>query len=226
MRFDPRLEGAARIYPHHLDSGGLFLARLRRLEGAASAAAPGHAGAWTPVPDVFPDDGMEPAEAEALVANGLEALDERFGVSADAFEGMRWMARGGRLWLHSVAEWPLPAWGPGRWRAVSVGFRAMEFDTRGRPRPTNDLLQWLGPAVERGTVDLETPELLDLLSGTPLRRAEELYGLLALRWAGDVVGRGVATSVGVKSEVPRARAADLVSIAGGDGPASTPPEDD
>ncbi|MEJ2540469.1 MAG: RsmB/NOP family class I SAM-dependent RNA methyltransferase [Gemmatimonadota bacterium] len=29
-RFHPSLVGAARIYPHHLDSGGLFLCRLRR----------------------------------------------------------------------------------------------------------------------------------------------------------------------------------------------------
>ncbi|NIP56747.1 MAG: RNA methyltransferase, partial [Gemmatimonadetes bacterium] len=41
-RFDPRLEGAARIYPHHLDSGGLFLAKLRKLDE-------GDAGAWEAV---------------------------------------------------------------------------------------------------------------------------------------------------------------------------------
>ena len=36
-RFDPRLERAARVYPHHLDSGGLFLAKLRRTGGSEGA---------------------------------------------------------------------------------------------------------------------------------------------------------------------------------------------
>jgi len=229
-RFDPRLEGAARIYPHHLDSGGLFLARLRRLVGGGTGggrvASEADAGAWSPVPPVFPGDGMESAEAETLVARALEALDDHFGVGAGVFGGMGWTARGGRLWLHSLARWPLEAWEPGRWRPLSVGFRAVEFDTRGRSRPTNDLLQWLGRAVVRGAVDLETSELVALLDGGAVERAEELYGLLALRWSGAVVGRGVATSAGVRSEVPRARAADLRSVITGKGSVTPTPDDD
>ena len=42
--YDPRLEGAARIYPHHVDSGGLFLAKLRRLDGEAPPGEPGAHG--------------------------------------------------------------------------------------------------------------------------------------------------------------------------------------
>jgi 16S rRNA C967 or C1407 C5-methylase (RsmB/RsmF family) len=232
-RFDPRLEGAARIYPHHLDSGGLFLARLRRLDGGGPHGPGGgggtsgaDAGTWSPVPPVFPGDGMGTAEAETLVARALEALDQRFGVGADAFGGRRWTARGGRLWLHSLAEWPLEAWEPGRWRPLSAGFRAVEFDTRGRARPTNDLLQWLGGAVGRGTVDLDTAELLALLDGGSVEREEEPYGPLALRWSGTVVGRGVATPAGVGSEVPRPRAADLRSVVSGEGPVTPTPDDD
>ncbi|MCG6989963.1 MAG: RsmB/NOP family class I SAM-dependent RNA methyltransferase [Gemmatimonadetes bacterium] len=229
-RFDPRLEGAARIYPHHLDSGGLFLARLRRLDDGGTrggrAASEADAGAWSRVPPVFPGDGMESAEAETLVARALEALDDHFGVGAGVFGGMGWTARGGRLWLHSLAQWPLEAWEPGRWRPLSVGFRAVEFDTRGRSRPTNDLLQWLGRVVVRGAVDLETSELVALLDGGAVERAEELYGLLALRWSGAVVGRGVATSAGVRSEVPRARAADLRSVITGKGSVTPTPDDD
>ncbi len=238
VRFDPRLEGAARIYPHHLDSGGLFLARLRRLDdGDAPAGWPpggedvGSAIAspsapWLPVPPVFPGDGMDADRAEALVARGTEALREHFGISDDVFRGMGWVARGGRLWLHSLAEWPLEAWEPGRWRVISVGFRAMEFDTRGRPRPTNDLLQWLGGSVRASALDLDAAELVRVLDGEPLPRSEMLYGLQALRWSGAVVGRGVATSQGVRSEVPRGRAADLRAVVLGEGAVTTPPDDD
>ena len=53
-------------------------------------------------------------------------------------------------------------------------------------------------------MDLQTDELLSLLNGAPLLRPEERYGLLALRWSDTGLGRGVATSEGVKSEIPKA----------------------
>ncbi|HIF06012.1 MAG TPA: RsmB/NOP family class I SAM-dependent RNA methyltransferase, partial [Gemmatimonadetes bacterium] len=37
--YDPSLEGACRIYPHHFDSGGLFLASLRRTDGGEAISA-------------------------------------------------------------------------------------------------------------------------------------------------------------------------------------------
>lgn len=220
--FDPRLEGAARIYPHHLDSGGLFLARLRRLDDGASPVE----GAWTPVPPVFPDDGMDAAEAARLVALGREALEGHFGVAQSTFDGLEWMARGGRLWLHGVPAWPVEAWTPGTWRVVSLGFRGMEFDTLGRPRPTNDLFRWLGDAAVSGRADLADAELLELCQGRPVPRADDLGGLLALRWRGAVVGRGVTTREGVRSEISKAQASDLEGIVEGRGPVSRPPEDD
>lgn len=221
-RFDPRLEGAARIYPHHLDSGGLFLARLRKLDDGTTFRD----GVWSPVPGVFPDDGMEPGEAEALVARGMDALTEHFGVDARVFDGLSWMARGGRLWLHGATAWPVEGWSPGPWRVVSTGFRAMEFDTQGRPRPTNDLLRWLGDRAGAGRVDLSDDELVALCGGAAVPRADELGGLLALRWRGVVVGRGVTTRDGIRSEISRAQASDLGGIAEGRGPGGRPPADD
>jgi NOL1/NOP2/sun family putative RNA methylase len=220
--FDPRLEGAARIYPHHLDSGGLFLARLRKLDdGQAPSGA-----AWAPVPTVFPGDPMEATEAERLVALGLESVLGRFAVDPARLEGMGWMARGGRLWIHGAPAWPLAGWSPGAWRMVSLGLRAMEFDTQGRPRPTNDLMQWLGPSVREGGVDLSDAELAELCEGRPVPREEQLGGLLALRWRGVVVGRGVTTRDGIRSEISKAMASDLKGIVEGRGPVNRPPADE
>ena len=220
--FDPRLEGAARIYPHHLDSGGLFLARLTRLDDGTS---PGE-GAWSPVPRVFPDDGMAAEEADALVRRGLDALEGHFGVDPAVFRGLDWVARGGRLWLHGAQAWPVEGWTPGPWRAVALGLRAMEFDTRGRPRPTNDLLTWLDAAVTRSGVDLPDDAMRALCGGTPVPWGEELGGLLALRYRGAVVGRGVTTVDGVRSEISKAQAKDLAGIVDGAGPVSAPPSED
>lgn len=209
LRFDPRMEGAARIYPHHLDSGGLFLARLRRLEDGT----PSDEGAWSPVPTVFPDDGTEPSAAGAMVARALDSLQGHFDVDPATFGGLSWLSRGGRLWLHALTEWPVAGWTPSEaWRVVSTGFRAMEFDTRGRPRPTNDVLQWLGGRLRSRRVDLDDQQLLRVLGGDPLPWPEQMEGLQALFHQGLVVGRGVPTLQGIRSEVSKSEARELEAL--------------
>lgn len=223
LRFDPRLEGAARIYPHHLDSGGLFLARLRKLDDGTTV----NDGAWGPVPTVFPDDGMESADARALVTRGLESLQGHFDVDPATFEGLSWLARGGRLWLHGLTEWPVAGWTPAdAWRVVSTGFRALEFDTQGRPRPTNDVLQWLGARVRARRLELDDAQLLHLLGGIPLPWPDQLEGLQALFHHGVVAGRGVPTSDGIRSEISKAQAKDLRAIIERKGTPTQPPADD
>ncbi len=217
LRFDPRVEGAARIYPHHFDSGGLFLARLRRREGDATTtperartSAPDRG--WRPVPPVFPGDDLDLEQARDLAGLAAASLEDEFGIAPDDLAPLRPIVRGGRLWLHSLEEWPLEAWSEGGWRPISVGFRAVELDSRGRPRPTNDLLQWVGPAVRRRVIDLGEDALLRALGREVLVLPdEESRGPMALRFRGEVVGRGMATRDGLRSEVPKARASDLAN---------------
>ena len=205
-RFDPRMTGAARIYPHHLDSGGLFLARLTRVGEATGGDT------WSPVPCAFPDDGQSGAsdgEAGEQITDALKVVAERYGVEASNHPDWGWTMRGGRAWLHTVGEWPVGSWAEGSWRPVSVGQRALEFDTKGRPRPTNDFLRIVGDGVTRGVVDLSSAELQALLRREPVATDVEVRGPIALRFSGDVVGRGAVTDAGLVSEVPKARAADL-----------------
>lgn len=220
-RYDRSLEGAARIYPQHLDSGGLFLARLRRLDGdpdpdsgqGASVVGARNAG-WSSVPTVFPGDATPSEDAETRLRHGLAELSERFGIDR-SLEAVRWTLRGGRAWLHTQDEWPLEGWPEGRWRAISIGFRAIDFDSRGRPRPTNDLLRWVGREVGRRVIDVSDEEVGRLLRREPVATEVDERGPVALRYQGDVIGRGAVTVDGLKSEIPKARAADLLRIAGG-----------
>jgi NOL1/NOP2/sun family putative RNA methylase len=207
VAYDSRLEGAARIYPHHLDSGGLFLAKLRRLGG--DGRAPGSGAGWSPVPRSFPGDDQTEEEARALIAEALEAVAARYGVPAGELATWAWIVRGSRIWLHTVEEWPLAAWEAGPWRPICLGVRALELDSRGRPRPTNDLLRLLGERVSGARVDLTDGELSTLLAGGPLPMEDGPMGPVALGFAGDVLGRGARTVAGVRSEIPKARAADL-----------------
>lgn len=234
-RYDDRLEGAARIYPHHLDSGGLFLAKLR--VGGASGPGEGRGGAgegrplagagpagWSAVPRVFPAGAWDRAEAAAsadtqaraeaearLVESGVAEVRKRFGVGRD-LSAAGWLMRGGRAWMHTLAEWPLPAWTPGDWRPISVGIRSIEFDSRDRARPTNDLLCLLDGDVTARVLDLSDEELDALLARMPVATGVEDRGPYALRYAGDVIGRGAVTRDGLESEIPKARAADLRRI--------------
>ncbi len=231
--FDPRVAGAARIYPHHFDSGGLFLARLRRLEGdatgtgaeaevsdeaVASGALEGGTeagagnGAWRPVPPSFPGEDVSPEEALEMADRGIASLRDDFHVSPELLDGLSWTVRGGRVWVHTMAGWPQEGWPEGSWRPISVGFRAFEFDSGGGARPTNDVLQWLGADIGARRVDLDDVQLRTLLVDRQLPAIPDLRGLIAFSWRDAVLGRGLATAEAVRSEVPKVRAADLKRV--------------
>jgi NOL1/NOP2/sun family putative RNA methylase len=216
-RFDPRVVGAARIYPHHLDSGGLFMAKLRKLEGEGPTVTDGAAG-WSRVPPVFPGDGGSEAETRERLEHAFSEVLERYGIDSLSHHDWGWIMRGGRAWVHSMGEWPMESWEEGKWRTISVGQRALEFDTKGRARPTNDFLRATGNEVTRGVVDLAEAELGRLLDREAVPAEVEFRGPVALRYRGVVVGRGATTVEGVVSEIPKARAADLKRVlAAGEG---------
>lgn len=220
-RFDERLAGAARIYPHHLDSGGLFLAKLVR-RGARGASE-----GWSPVPVAFPEalvaegEAAPPTEerARALAAEALESMGFRYGFRPEELRSMSWLVRGGRVWTHTADAWPLGAWAPGPWRPIALGIRAVEFDSGARPRPTNDLLRLLGDRVRSARVDVSPERLAGLLAGRAEPPVEGgTMGPVALSLAGTVLGRAAYTRAGLVSEIPKARAVDLVrSLAERDG---------
>jgi NOL1/NOP2/sun family putative RNA methylase len=206
-KYDPRLEGAVRIYPHHLDSGGLFMVKLRRREGAAASGRA--AGAWYPLPYAFPGDDRAQDEAHTLVEEAVAEVLERHGIAAAALGASGWTLRGETVWMHRCSEWPVPAWEPGSWRVVSVGLRAIEIDTRGRPRATNDLLRYASASV-RSAVDVGREGLSGLLrGGTSPAQATARLGPVALRLGAEVLGRGAVTRAGLVSEIPKARAREL-----------------
>lgn len=204
--FDPRLEGAVRLYPHHLDSGGLFLCRLVRRgepdEGSGGDSRSGGDG-WRPVPDVFPGDDPEGARRDVDAARSI--LGEAWGVAPEVFEGRRWLRRGSNLWLHGCPSWPVEDWKEGRhWRLVALGLRAMDLSGDGPPRATNDLLQWLDDAVTRRRIELDRPTWQALLDGREVRpEAPEGYAALVLD--GHVVGWGFVRGGRLQHHVPRGR---------------------
>ena len=75
QRFDATLEGACRIYPHHFDSGGLFLARLKRLDGDEPAGSERDKPAGSERDEPARSERGEPAASERHVPAGPVADD-------------------------------------------------------------------------------------------------------------------------------------------------------
>ncbi len=220
--FDARLEGAARIYPHHFDSGGLFITKLVRLEDGSGGSSGGSPDAgWSVVPPTYQDRAPDSASHVAAAAPGdgepgawvdvVRGMAERFGMEA-WLSRHRSLLRGGKVWTHTVEEWPIDLWEEGAWRLISAGVRGVDFDSRGRARPTNDLLRMAGTNATERWVDVTDDELDRLLVGEPVPTSIDARGPIALRWRGHTCGRGAVTRDGLKSEIPRARAADLLRV--------------
>lgn len=218
-RYDARLEAACRIYPHHLDSGGLFLCRLRRLEGVNDADQEFEEGSgsdgWLSVPASFPGGDLSEPAAKARIEEALERTEMDFGVSESVLDSFRWMVRGESVWAHTCREWPMGAWKPGgHWRTVSVGFRGFSLDAERVLRPSNDLLRHLTADVTRSRHDSSAEDVLAMLRGEALAMEGVTDGHIALGMESELIGRGRVKGGLLRHQVAKARAASLRTILG------------
>ncbi len=202
--YDPRLSLAWRVYPHHLDSGGLFLVRLRR-----SGDEP---GSWSEPPSVHPAARLSEAEAFRRVRRAQTLLLEELGVASQHLEGLRWMATTKHLWLHRCTAWPASCWKPTRaWELGGCGLRAFARWRASDERPTSWLVQWLGQHVKR-RLELDLSQWDRLLSGQALQVSSTTQGFVALAFEGDVLGLGLARAGRLRHMIPADRARQLQEV--------------
>jgi tRNA (cytosine49-C5)-methyltransferase len=210
VEFPPEMERCWRLYPQHLDSGGAFVASLRKL-------GYGEPAGWSPIPVAFP--GEDVPAARERVATATDDLLSRYGFDPDTLDALGWMARNENIWVHTAREWPVPSWKEtDGWRVVSVGLRAFRQDSRGRETPSN---QFLGRFADRLGPDrrrvLTEADLSLLLSDKPLADDALPAGPIALIFRGWVVGRGMVGRGGLRHQIPTAQAARLRALLGLDG---------
>lgn len=210
--FNPSLVRAWRVYPHQMNSGGLFMVRLRKATGSNEPDA-----GWSPVPQAFPG-GDTAAAALRITAAQLE-LEHRFGMPHHILESLCWMVRGENIWAHTAERWPVATWSRDpaatRWRVVSLGIRALKQRPEGMETPSNHFLARWGKAL--GTdrqVELTRDQLRILLSDLHIPSAGLPVGPVALLWEGMVLGRGMVGVGGLRHEIPGASAARLSTLLG------------
>jgi len=215
--FDVSLEGACRIYPHHFDSGGLFLARLKRLGGDEPTGSVADNAAdlpgWSPVPSAFPDGHTDPEAAAEMIEAAFNRLESLFGIGEDVRSDFGWMVRGRDLWTHRCGSWPLGSWSESdSWRVVSVGLRAMVPDYQNRPRPTNDLFRLLEKAILPKVTSLSLDQWTKLLAGEDIVVPGVESGFAPLGLQGHVAGRGLVRGETMRHEIPKVQARWLAKI--------------
>jgi NOL1/NOP2/sun family putative RNA methylase len=236
--YPAELERAWRLYPQHLDSGGMFMARLRRMDGdpkrsgpgteesAAGRASPGtgdpsdriHANTaahgWAPIPPAFPGD--DPDAARERIAGAKVELRDRYGMDQAFLDELSWMARGENLWVNTAGDWPMEAWGGGEtgaWRIVSVGLRGLKRHQGGLETPSNPFIGRFGRHFSTDRqVELTEGELDRLLEGEPLPSEHLPVGPVALLWEGRVLGRGMVGRSGLRHQIGKAEADRLKAV--------------
>ncbi len=211
-RYAAELERAWRVYPQHLDSGGMFMARLRRLDDGRPDSG------WSAIPPAFP--GQDPDEARERIGRVEALLRDEYGFDARGLESLGWMVRGKNVWAQTAERWPVETWrGPqdeaprGHWRVVCLGLRAFRAAGGGKETPTNQFLNRFQEAVKgQRRRELDSRELTRLLEGDALEPGDLPAGPVALYYRGTLLGRGMVGRSGLRSEIPSHEAERLGAI--------------
>jgi NOL1/NOP2/sun family putative RNA methylase len=235
--FPPEMVHAWRLYPEHLDSGGAFVVRLRRLDdpradsgddsrndsGADSRADPradsGDPDAgWSSIPHVYP--GEPEGAARARIEEATALMAERFGWHPGASEtrGLGWFVRNENIWVETAGRWPVDGWKRhGGWRVVSLGLRAFRQGADGRESPSNAFLTRFQTELAGGVVPVTDDELRRLLlgerTGAP-STPDAPSGPVAVSWRGEVLGRAIRGGAGLDLQIPRTQAVRLQALLG------------
>ena len=173
--FDPSLQSALRIYPHHNDTGGFFVCVLEREETGA-----------TP-----PSATSGEAEAHPKLVHrsaALETLKERFGLPEALFDG-RSLIRGNRTTLSLVREGLMPPPSP---ESVALGLPFARADMV-HPKPTTAGAMWLAVHATRNVIDIDDAQADAYFRRRPISlpasvRASLERGFVLLRCRGHGIG--------------------------------------
>ena len=201
-RWDAQLELAMRVWPHHNDTGGFFVAVLeklakvkRRAPGQGAGDRPSLRGR-SPTTEGLGQGPPPLAGALGAVANAVEAepclalLEQRFGIPRAAFDdylAFRSSSRILQIVRRDLRVPPAP-------ESVALGMPFFHIDMH-HPRPTSATVVKFGAHATRNVLDLDQDRMMDFVFG----REIPLTGDDAARIDGPgyVIGRGRDCIVGI-----------------------------
>ena len=167
QRFRPDLTHAHRYFPHHNDTGGFFVARIRRnLTSDQFSSGSARSADSTSAPHATILNDPKP----------LRYMGDRFGLDLDTCKNLRLLQKGrDKLWLLSCPEQSSVSE-----EQLTHLIERIPFQNLGLPllrqsrnsdqlKPTTTALQRLGQQITRNVVKLTEPEQVDaFLNGRSL----------------------------------------------------------
>lgn len=185
LELDYEMEKTVRVYPHHLNSGAIFVAKFRKNISSG--------------PEELNPDSSQRSELED---KGLNYLEERFGVAVDELEGLKLVERHDDLWLASEqsTEYDAETRGIRALRATGIGLK-----------PTTYLLQYLDEEISKKVVEISDEECEKLLARKDMiPRDMNEEGYVALKYDDRVLGCGFYKNEKVSSRIPKGRSKELL----------------
>lgn len=185
--FGEEMDQTVRVYPHHLESGVIYVARFVKPEGSRDR------------PD---SSGLSSSEDEPR--EPWNYLEERFGVRRADLEEFTVQKISGDYWLHTAGVDGL--------EYETRGIRCLRDTGRGL-KPTTYILQLLESEIEKNIVEVDRKELISLLDRSEMiDREMEGEGYVAIRYQDRITGCGYYKDEKVSSRIPKGRSQELKKI--------------
>ena len=137
-------------------------------------------------------------------------FEERFGVPQKFWKNYSAFENENSIWVRSeeIEE-------PERMDTVAAGIRALRKQKFGF-KPTTYILQFLGDEISRNVVELKRKELDKVVfqrESLESKRISNLSrGFVALKFSGEILGCGLKTRNGLKTQIPKARSKKLQDV--------------
>ncbi|MCP3963453.1 MAG: RNA methyltransferase [bacterium] len=206
-RFGEQLEKAMRVWPHHNDTGGFFVAVIEK-SADATDKRPGQ-----PPREVA--EVVEEVDPEPYLA----VLQERFGIPRSLFEGhLVFRKKNGRKTAGRLGIVRRDLRLPRRPEPLAVGIPFFHAGMK-YPRPTSAAAVAFGHHARRNLLDLDDRRVMDFVFGREIRIDEALIdgpGYVLGRHRGDVIGLGVCRhrdgALVARGMVPKAWASQIDDV--------------
>lgn len=133
-------------------------------------------------------------------------FEERFDVNPEFWSEFQVREKSGSLWIVSedveIDE-----------KAEAAGIRALR-DTNLGLKPTTYILQFLDSEISRRVVELDRDDLERLVFDREVLERDIEHGYVALKYRGRIIGCGLQTRNGLRTQVPKGRSHDLEAMLG------------
>ncbi|MEN3026109.1 MAG: RsmB/NOP family class I SAM-dependent RNA methyltransferase [Chlorobiota bacterium] len=180
---------ACRYWPHLNDTGGFFVARIRRTD--------------VPLPPLqaktLPRQSASMAPATRL--EGIEWMKAHFGIDPELFDRYRYWMRGQEVVWMSTPETTPPSLLP----PESIGIPLLSYKRR-HVKPKTAALQLFGAAIQRHVIELQSREVaLRFVSGQSQNVAAGFSdsGFVHVRYREFELGCGLYARGQLHSQIPR-----------------------